>query len=89
MYFLNFLLSCYAVILSGIINQVMRRYNRIKAVLADKQKSSKWLAEEVGRSRATVSRWCSNHVQPPLEVLYEVADALEVDVRELLVPNKK
>jgi transcriptional regulator with XRE-family HTH domain len=67
----------------------MRRYNRIKAVLADKQKTSKWLAEQVGRSRATVSRWCSNQMQPPLEVLYEVADALEVDVRELLVPNKK
>ena len=67
----------------------MRRYNRIKAVLADKQKTSKWLAEQVGRSRATVSRWCSNQMQPPLEVLYEVADALEVDVRELLVPNRK
>ncbi|MCR9103488.1 MAG: helix-turn-helix transcriptional regulator [bacterium] len=67
----------------------MQRYNRIKAVLADQQKTSKWLAEQVGRSRATVSRWCSNQMQPPLEVLYEVADALEVDVRELLVPNKK
>lgn len=66
----------------------MQRYNRIKAVLADKQRSSKWLAEEVGRSRATVSRWCSNQVQPPLEVLYQIAELLEVDVRELLVPNR-
>lgn len=67
----------------------MRRYNRIKAVLADKQKSSKWLADEVGRSKATVSRWCSNQVQPPLEVLYQIADILEVSVYELLVPNEK
>jgi transcriptional regulator with XRE-family HTH domain len=66
----------------------MQRYNRIKAVLADKQRSSKWLAEEVGRSRATVSRWCSNQVQPPLEVLYQIAELLDVDVRELLVPNR-
>ena len=66
----------------------MRRYNRIKAVLADKQKTSKWRADQVGRSKATVSRWCSNQVQPPLEMLYEVAEVLEVDVRELLVPNK-
>ena len=65
----------------------MRRYNRIKAVLADQQKTSKWLADQVGRSRATVSRWCSNQMQPPLDVLYQVADVLEVDVRELLVPN--
>jgi len=66
----------------------MQRYNRIKAVLADKQRSSKWLAQEVGRSRATVSRWCSNQVQPPLEVLYQIAELLEVDVRELLVGNR-
>ena len=66
----------------------MRRYNRIKAVLADQQKTSKWLADEVGRSKATVSRWCSNQVQPPLETLYQIAEVLEVDVRELLVPNR-
>lgn len=65
----------------------MHRYNRIKAVLADKQKTSKWLADEIGRSKATISRWCSNQVQPPLDVLYQIADLLEVDVRELLVPN--
>jgi len=67
----------------------MHRYNRIKAVLADKEKTSKWLAEEVGRSKATVSRWCSNQVQPPLEVLYQIADILEVPVCDLLVPNEK
>ncbi|GAB5555116.1 MAG: helix-turn-helix transcriptional regulator [Saprospiraceae bacterium] len=67
----------------------MKRYNRIKAVLAEQAKTSKWLADQVDRSKATVSRWCSNQVQPPLDVLYQVADALEIDVRELLVPNEK
>ena len=66
----------------------MSRFNRIKAVLADKEKSAKWLAEQVGRDRSTVSRWCTNDMQPPLEVLYQIADILEVDVRELLVPNR-
>jgi transcriptional regulator with XRE-family HTH domain len=66
----------------------MQRYNRIKAVLAEKGKTSKWLAEQVGRSKATVSRWCSNQVQPPLDVLFQIAEALDVDVRTLLVPNR-
>jgi len=84
------LFAAYILLLLSIaIFYPMRRYNRIKAVLADKQKSSKWLADEVGRSKATVSRWCSNQVQPPLEVLYQIADILEVSVYELLVPNEK
>ena len=62
-----------------------RRYNRIKAVLADKQLPNSWLAEKLGRSEATVSRWCSNSMQPHLETLFEIAEALEVDVCELLV----
>jgi len=62
-----------------------RRYNRIKAVLADQQRTSKWLAEATGKSKATVSRWCSNQAQPPLETLYRIAEVLEVDVCELLV----
>lgn len=66
-----------------------KKFNRVKAVLADKGKTSKWLAQEIGRDRSTVSRWCTNDMQPPLEVLYQIAELLEVDVRELLVPNKK
>lgn len=65
----------------------MPKYNRIKAVLADKDKTAKWLAHEIGRDRSTISRWCTNDVQPPVEVLYQIAALLEVDVRELLVPN--
>jgi transcriptional regulator with XRE-family HTH domain len=66
-----------------------KKFNRVKAVLADKGKTSKWLAQQIGRDRSTVSRWCTNDMQPPLEVLYQIAELLEVDVRELLVPNKK
>ena len=62
----------------------MKAINRIKAVLAEKQVSGKWLAKEIGRTENTVSRWWSNKVQPSLENLLEIAEALKVDIRELL-----
>ena len=62
----------------------MKAINRIKAVLAEKQLSGKWLANEIGRTENTVSRWCANKVQPSLENLLEIAKVLKVDVRELL-----
>jgi transcriptional regulator with XRE-family HTH domain len=65
------------------------RYNRIKAVLVEQEKTSKWLSERVGRSKGTVSRWCSNQIQPPLDVLFQIADELEVDVCTLLTKNEK
>ena len=65
------------------------RYNRIKAVLVEQGRTSKWLAEQVGRSKGTVSRWCSNQIQPPLDVLFQIADVLEVDVCTLLAKNEK
>ena len=67
-----------------------RVYNRIKAVLAEQGKTNLWLAAELGVNRTTVSKWCTNEVQPTMESLFRIADALNVDVRELLVPpNKK
>ena len=65
------------------------RYNRIRIVLAEKEKTNQWLAEQVGRSKGTVSKWCSNQMQPPLDILFQIADALEVDVCELLTKNEK
>ncbi|MCK6144220.1 MULTISPECIES: helix-turn-helix transcriptional regulator [Prevotella] len=62
--------------------------NRIKAVLAEKQLTSKWLAERLEKSENTVSKWCSNKVQPSLENLVEIAKILDIDVRDLLVPTK-
>jgi putative transcriptional regulator len=63
--------------------------NRIKVVLVEKKRTNKWLAEEIGMTTTTISRWCRNDVQPPLETLVEVARLLDVDIRELLVPTKK
>ena len=63
--------------------------NRIKAVLADKQKTSKWLAEQIGKSETTVSRWASNKIQPSLEQLFEIANVLDIDVKELIKASKE
>ena len=63
--------------------------NRIKAVLADKQKTSKWLAEQLGKSETTVSRWASNKIQPSLEQLVEIANVLDIDVKELIKASKE
>ena len=62
---------------------------RIKAVLAEKQLMSKRLAERLGKSENTISKWCSNKVQPSLENLVEIAKILDIDVRELIVPTKE
>ncbi|UWX56483.1 helix-turn-helix domain-containing protein [Maribacter litopenaei] len=59
--------------------------NRIRVVLAEQDRTNKWLAEKVGKSRTTVSRWCTNEMQPSLETLREIAEALGVDIRELLI----
>ena len=62
--------------------------NRIKAVLAEKQLTSKWLAQELGKAENTVSRWCSTKVQPSLENLVEIAKVLDIEVRILITPTK-
>lgn len=63
----------------------MAKLNRIKAVLAEKEKTSKWLAEQVGKSACTVSKWCSNSVQPDLNTLDQIASLLDVNIKDLLV----
>ena len=63
-------------------------YNRIKSVLAEKNKTGTWLSEQMGRNLGTVSRWMTNKVQPSIEQLYEIAKHLDVDVRELLAASK-
>ena len=65
-----------------------KRYNRIKIVLAEQDKSSSWLADQVGVNKSTVSRWCSNGMQPTVKMLYTIAEVLEVDVRELLFATR-
>ena len=67
----------------------MEKLNRIKGALADAGKTNIWLAEKVGRDPVTVSKWCTNTSQPDLSTLSKIADALEIDVRDLLVSNVK
>ena len=66
----------------------IQRYNRLKIVLAEKERTGTWLSEQMGHSISTVSRWMTNKVQPSVEQLYEIACHLDVDVKELLVSSK-
>ena len=65
-----------------------KELNRLKVVLVEKKRTAKWLAQELGKDAATISKWNSNTAQPSLETLRKIADLLEVDVRELLIPSK-
>lgn len=56
-------------------------------VLAESQRKNKWLANRIGKDESTISQWCTNKRQPSLESLYQIAEALEIDVRELLQPT--
>ena len=58
--------------------------NRLKVVLAEKKKTNKWLAEQLGKDPATISKWCTNSAQPNLENLVEIARCLEVTVNDLI-----
>lgn len=62
--------------------------NRIKVVLAEQNKTNKWLAERLSKNETTISHWCTNEKQPSLETLIGVAKTLNVDVRELLNSTK-
>lgn len=66
----------------------MANLNRIKVVLVEQQKTGKWLAEQLGKSTCTVSKWCSNSIQPDLATLDKIATLLNVDRRELIAPSK-
>ena len=66
----------------------MENLNRIKVVLVEKQKTGKWLAEALGKDQSTVSKWCTNTSQPGLETLLQIAEVLDVDIKELLNSSK-
>ena len=67
----------------------MEDINRIKVVLAEKKRTNRWLAEELGKDPATVSKWCTNTSQPDLSTLKKVAELLDVDVKDLLWSTKQ
>lgn len=67
----------------------MSKLNRIKVVLVEKQKTGKWLAEQLGKSNCTVSKWCSNTIQPDLNTLDNISKLLDVNIKDLLLDNKE
>lgn len=67
----------------------VKYFNRIKVVLAEQRRTNKWLAEELGKDQATVSKWCTNSCQPGIEQLFKIAEVLNVDVKDLLWSTKE
>ena len=62
--------------------------NRLKVVLVEQNKTGKWLAEQLGKSTCSVSKWCQNTVQPDLQTLDKISRLLDVDIKDLLVSNR-
>lgn len=66
----------------------MEDLNRLKVVLVEKKKTSRWLAAELGKNPSTVSKWCTNVSQPDLQTLNRIAELLDIDVKSLITSNK-
>lgn len=64
------------------------KINRLKIILVEKGKTNRWLAAQLGKSEITVSRWCTNDVQPSLETLWQIADLLDIDIKDLINSKK-
>lgn len=64
------------------------KINRLKIVLAEKEKTNKWLANKLGKSESTISRWCTNEIQPSLGIMTQIAYLLNIDIKELLNSTK-
>jgi transcriptional regulator with XRE-family HTH domain len=62
----------------------MKNVNRLKVVLVEQNRTGKWLAEQLGKDPSTISKWCSNTTQPPLDILINIAKLLKVDIKELI-----
>ena len=65
----------------------MANINRLKVVLVEQNKTGKWLAEQLGKSPITISKWCQNTLQPDLNTIDKIAKLLNVDKRDLLTPG--
>jgi putative transcriptional regulator len=71
-----------------LIDMSKKAINRLKAVLAEKGKTNKWLAEKLDKNETTISRWCTNEIQPSMDNFIAIAQLLGVDVRELINSTK-
>lgn len=72
-----------------LINMNKKAINRLKVVLVEQGKTNKWLAEKLDKNETTVSRWCTNEVQPSLETLIQISELLNIDVKELIYSTQK
>ena len=71
-----------------LIKQHLMKINRLKVILAEKEKTNKWLAEKLGKSEVTVSRWVRNENQPSMESCLVISKLLDIDLKELLNSSK-
>lgn len=71
------------------IDMSKKAINRLKAVLAEQGKTNKWLAEKLKKNETTISRWCTNEIQPSMDTFVTIAKLLSIDVRELINATKK
>ncbi len=71
-----------------LIKQHLMKINRLKIILAEKSKTNKWLAEQLGKSEVSISRWVTNEIQPSMETFLEIAKLLDVDVKDLINSSK-
>lgn len=81
------LMNVYPIIfvpLQQIITDMDKDFNRLKVILAEKKRTNKWLAKQLGKDPTTISKWCTNSSQPTLEILLRIAEVLEVDYTELI-----
>ncbi len=72
-----------------LIDMSKKAINRLKAVLAEQGKTNKWLAEKLDKNETTISRWCTNEVQPSMDTFVDIAKLLNIDVKELINSTKR
>ena len=70
--------------LDKISNIMGKNMNRLKVVLAERRRTNRWLAEQLGKDQATVSKWCTSTSQPSLETLFQIAEVLGVKAQDLI-----
>lgn len=84
--FITIIICIFVFIIHG--NMEVKKLNRLKVVMAEKDLSNTWLSEKLGVSQATVSKWMTNFSQPNLEMLIKISKVLDVDVNELIRPDE-
>ena len=84
--FISIVICIFAFIIYG--NMEVKKLNRLKVVMAEKDLSNTWLSKKLGVSQATVSKWMTNFSQPNLETLIKISKVLDVDVNELIRPDE-